>query len=81
MKVKHTLEIKARCPVNDGQDTYRLTVTVDRLVKVEDILEAVRKLTAEPIFQEDLTRRLASELAASVHTTGRHGEVETECEA
>ncbi len=81
MKVKHCLDIQAKCPANGATDTYRMTVVVDRLVMVEDILAAVEKVTAEPIYQEHLTVKLAHELGAHVSTSGTHGKVFTECEA
>lgn len=81
MIVKHRLHIRGRCPVDGKRDKYRVTVKVARVLKVEDILAAVAELTAGPVFQEDLTVRLAQKLAAAVKTVGRHSGVKTVCRA
>jgi hypothetical protein len=81
MKVTHRLEIRAKCPANQSEDTYQLTVLVSRVLLVEDILATVEKLTQEPIYQEILTVNLAQALSAQVTTRGWHSGVQTECEA
>lgn len=47
------------------------------MISVEDILKAVDELTAEPIFQEAFTRRLAERLQATVETVSSHDRIET----
>jgi hypothetical protein len=77
MQVSHELTVTARCPVNEGNDVYRLTVRTVRLVQVETILEAVIKLTDKPVFQENLMAALAEALGCEVETIGYHSGVKT----
>lgn len=80
MRVTHTLEIAARCP-KGGVDRYEAKVEVERLIEVERITAEVQRLTKKPIYQEDLTAKLARALGAKVTTVGYHGLVRTEVEA
>ena len=77
MKVEHTLEVVARCPVDGLPDVYTLTVRASRVVRVEDILTAVAALAGETLFQEDVTQRLHRDLACEVETVGYHSGVLT----
>jgi NADPH-dependent 7-cyano-7-deazaguanine reductase QueF len=77
MKVEHTLEVVALCPVDGKPDVYTLTVRASRVVKVEEILSAAAKCSAERMFQEDLTQRVHRELACEVETVGYHSGVRT----
>lgn len=82
MIVKHSLMVAATCPVDASVlDIYEVDVETDRVLPVEDILEARDRLTLEPIYQEDLTVRLAAALGARVTTRGIHSGVATVCEA
>jgi hypothetical protein len=80
MKTIHELKIQGRCPINDGLDVYDLIVETTVIIKVEDILSAVTELP-QPIFQEDITQRLAHKLRASITTIGFHSGVKTTCSA
>lgn len=77
MLVEHTLTAVSRCPVDDAVDVYEVIVRTGRLVKVEDILAAVKDCTGEPVFQEALTERLAAVLRCEVETRGWHKGVRT----
>jgi heterodisulfide reductase subunit C len=78
MRVEHELEVVAVCPVDGRPDYYRCTVRATRTVPVEDILAAVKSVTATgPLFQEDLTRELHRLLTCEVETIGWHGRVRT----
>ena len=77
MKVEHTVEVVALCPVDGLPDVYTLTVRAARVVKVEDILAAVGQVRAERLFQEEVTQRLHRELACEVETIGYHSGVRT----
>lgn len=82
MTAEHRLYIAATCPVDeDVLDIYELVVTTGALIEVEEIHATVRRLTAEPVFQEDLTDRLAEALGAHVLLRGRHSGVETTTQA
>lgn len=81
MLVKHTFQITARCPVDQGPDVYDATVEARRVIRVEDIIEAVRELTAEPDYQENITAALARRLGATVTTVGYHSGIRTEVTA
>lgn len=77
MRVTHTLEVVALCPVDGLPDVYELTVRAARVVKVEDILSAVAHCASERLFQEDLTQRVHRALACEVETVGYHSGVRT----
>lgn len=81
MRVEHKLNASGRCPVDGAIDSYKIVVRVQRVLKVEDILAAVQKNTAEPVFQERLTETLSAELDAEVETICIHSGVETTCVA
>ncbi len=82
----YELRVEGICP-NDPlvTDDYTLLVeTRDGLIEVERILEVVDELTKEPIYQEDLTRRIRDELRDDsgdfvVTMTGEHLGVKTTC--
>ena len=77
MKVEHTTEVVALCPIDNLPDVYTLIVRSSRIVKVEDILAAAAPLASERLFQEDLTQRLHRVLACEVETIGHHSGVRT----
>jgi hypothetical protein len=79
MRVEHVFQLKAHCPVDERIDEYTVTVVIDRLVKIEDILGFAQALGSRPIFQEDLTRLLAEKLDGKVMTVGMHSGVRTTC--
>jgi NADPH-dependent 7-cyano-7-deazaguanine reductase QueF len=72
MQVKHETEIKAMCPIDKKPDVYRLIVRTNQLLKVEDILAAVKRVTEQPTFQEQLTQDLHRDLGCVVETQGWH---------
>lgn len=77
MIVLHQFPIVSKCPVDDRQDVYECTVESDRVIKVEDILAAVARHTKAPMFQEDITERMAEDLGCKVTTSGLHSNVRT----
>jgi NADPH-dependent 7-cyano-7-deazaguanine reductase QueF len=77
MRVEHTLEVTALCPVDGLPDVYVLTVRASRVVKVEDILSAAAAFAQERLFQEELTQRVHRALACEVETVGYHSGVRT----
>ena len=81
MITTHELTAKCTCPVDDGPDSYAVTVETQVDIAVEDILAATATLKGEKIFQEEFTRRLARQLGAAVTTVGYHSGVRTTCRA
>jgi hypothetical protein len=79
MRVEHVFQLKAVCPVDERIDEYTVTVTIDRLVKIEDMLGFAQAMGSRPVFQEDLTRLLADRLDGKVVTVGMHSGVRTTC--
>ncbi len=77
MLAEHTLTVVGKCPVAECPDVYEVTVRTDRVVMVEDILAAVKDLTADQRTQEDLTDKLAFRLLCEVETVGVHSGVKT----
>lgn len=80
MKVTHETTIRATCPVNGAFDTYVATFEANRLIKVEDILEAIKGLPTK-LYQEQITQYLAAKLDCRVVTIGYHSGVKTTCSA
>ncbi len=81
MRVVHTTTIQAKCPVDHDLDTYEVEFSAERVIKVEDILAAIKQVAAREIFQEDLTVLLARQLGVQVRTVGYHSGVRTEVTA
>jgi hypothetical protein len=55
VRVEHTVDVTATCPVDGLPDFYVLTVRAGRVIKVEDILAVTAALSTERLFQEELT--------------------------
>lgn len=81
MKVEHSLRISCQCPVDQSTDCYELTVRVNRLLHVEDILAAVKENTKVAASQEEVTKKIAAALGVEVVTVGYHSGVKTTCTA
>lgn len=77
MRVEHRLEVVATCPVDKAGDCYQVVVRCGRVIEVESIWAAVKRINATPQYQEIFTQQLARELAAEVETVGWHSGVET----
>lgn len=77
MKIEHSLEITAICPIDSLPDVYAMTVRAQRIIKVEDILEVISRLAGESLFQEEVTQRIHRMLACEVETVGYHSGVRT----
>jgi hypothetical protein len=77
VRVEHTCEVVARCPVDHQLDVYTLTVRAARVIKVEDILAVARELADVPMFQEEFTDRVHRALGCEVETVGHHSGVRT----
>ena len=78
----HTATIVGKCPLG-CPDLYaaEFRVSGPTVLPVEEIDAAIAAPTAEPVYQEDLTRRLAARLGCVVVTRGAHGRFATECRA
>jgi hypothetical protein len=77
VQVEHTFEVVATCPVDKAGDVYQVTVRCGRVIFVEDIWAAVKKLNEKPTTQEEFNQNLHRELAAEVETLGWHSGVTT----
>lgn len=80
MTTVHRTTIVGKCP-HGCHDIYEAEFATHDLIRVEDIQSAIERHTAEPIYQEHLTQRLADEVGCEVTTTGRHGQFTTTCKA
>jgi hypothetical protein len=78
----HETTIVGKCP-HGCPDVYEaeFIITGEAVVTVESIQAAIDRHTAEPAYQEDLTRRLALAVGCRVRTVGCHGRFLTTCEA
>lgn len=72
----HTTTVTGKCPLG-CDDEYTATFETARLIPVEVIDAAIKVYTQGPVFQEDLTKRLADCLQCRVTLTGLHGRFET----
>lgn len=81
MMTTHELTARCTCPVDNGPDTYAVTVETVADIAVEVILAAVNSLKSEKIYQEEFTRQLSRQLGAAVTTVGHHSGVRTTCRA
>lgn len=81
MKTVHRTTIVGKCP-HGCPDVYSAEFhVVDRVITVESIQAEIDAATKEPVYQEDLTQRLANRVGCNVVTLGTHGRFETECRA
>ena len=79
MLVTHEIQVYGRCPVDGQSDTYDVTVTTRKIIKVEDIIEAINSIQW-PVFQEEMTQQLADRLGCRVRSVGYHSGIKTMCE-
>ena len=68
----HATTITGKCP-HGCPDVYEATFEVERLIPVEVIKAAIDCYTLAPVYQEDLTRKLAECLQCRVTLKGDHG--------
>lgn len=81
MKTVHRTTIVGKCP-HGCPDVYSAEFHIaDRIITVESIQAEIDAATKEPVYQEDLTQRLANRVGCNVATVGSHGQFETECRA
>lgn len=80
MQTIHRTTIYSACP-HGGTDIDEAEFHTDKLLTCESIQAAIDRLTADSIYQEDLTKMLSEQLGCSVTTRGRHGRFSTECAA
>jgi hypothetical protein len=79
MMVTHEVQVYGRCPVDDKSDSYDVTVTTMKIIKVEDIIAAIDAIQW-PVFQEEMTQQLADNLGCRVRSVGYHSGIKTTCE-
>jgi hypothetical protein len=79
MIVTHKVQVYGRCPVDGKSDSYDVTFTTMKVVKVEDIIAAIDAIQW-PLFQEEMTQQLADTLGCHVRSIGYHSGVKTTCE-
>jgi len=78
----YCLEVRAVCPVVDGErDLYQVTVESESMIEVELIISFFKQYGEQKIFQEELTRKAATNLGARVTTVGNHSGVTVTCRA
>ena len=79
MMITHEVKVYGYCPVDGKGDSYDVTISTMRLLKVEDILSAINGLNW-PLFQETMTQQLADVLGCHVRSVGYHSGIKTTCE-
>jgi|APGre2960657404_1045060.scaffolds.fasta_scaffold48272_5 hypothetical protein len=81
MTTIHRTTVVGQCPLGCA-DIYEVEFHVaNKTIPVETIQAEIDKATQSPIYQEDLTSRLASALRCTVVTRGTHSRFRTECSA
>lgn len=81
MKTLMSFAISTTCPIDGETIPVAVAVEPTGFLKVEDLLEAARGITAEPVTQESLTQKLAAALGCRVATIGTHSGVRITCTA
>jgi hypothetical protein len=79
MKVRHEFIAWGLCPEDEAPDRYEIIVETTKLLLVESIKKQTMQLLSVPIYQEDFTEKLASQIGASITTICTHSEVKTTC--
>lgn len=77
MKVEHTFTMIAKCPVNNLQDVYEVTLRMDKVMPVERILGHIGGFVGVKLFQEEITQSLADTFECEVESVGVHSNVKT----
>ena len=81
LKTIHRIHVVGKCPLG-CDDIYQIEFHIDSVViPVERIQEVINQLTTDPIYQEDLTRKLCESLQCKVVSHGTHSRFVTECTA
>lgn len=76
---QYEFSLKAWCPVDSGSDHYAVIVRSRSTVSVETMVATAKRFATEPLFQEELTEKIARQLCAEVTTIGYHSGVKTTC--
>jgi hypothetical protein len=72
----YTLQVRAACPVHDGQiDLYDVTIRSLEMIPVEKIIEFFRPYQQIKIYQEVLTLTASTAIGAQVELVGIHSGV------
>jgi hypothetical protein len=79
MLVTHEIQVYGRCPVDSASDSYEVSISTRRMLKVEDIIAVIAALEW-PLFQEEMTQQLADKLGCNVRSVGYHSGIKTTCE-
>lgn len=79
MLVTHEIQVYGRCPVDGASDSYDVSISTRKLLKVEDIIAVIAALEW-PLFQEEMTQQLADKLGCNVRSVGYHSGIKTTCE-
>ena len=77
MHVEHSLTMIAKCPVNGATDFYDVTFILDKFINVEALMVEMLQYHKQPIYQEDLTQKLADFAKCEVITHGIHSGIRT----
>ena len=81
MTTIHRTTVVGQCPLGCA-DIYEVEFHVaNKIIPVEAIQAEIDRATQSPIYQEDLTSRLASVLGCTVVSRGTHSRFRTECSA
>lgn len=82
MHVSYRLKVSATCPADRSvRDDYEVVIEAAEMIKVEELIELMAEYRTVAMFQEEMTKDIAKQLAVAskVTTTGMHSGVETVC--
>jgi NADPH-dependent 7-cyano-7-deazaguanine reductase QueF len=82
MHVSYQLTVSATCPVDHAvRDDYTVVIEAEEMIKIESLLALMEEYRPKVMFQEDLTRDIAQQIATAtkVTTAGTHSGVKTVC--
>ncbi len=72
MICRYQFESRSLCPADNSPDVYQVEVTSSEMIRCETLIALADLWSGVPIFQEELTKKLAAELRCPVVTTGTH---------
>ena len=78
MRVEYKIKFEARCPVDQSRDTYDATFVSSKVLMAEKLREWAKRQELREIFQEDLTKEMASAFDCEVTLVGWHKGVRIE---
>ena len=72
MRIEYKMKFEARCPVDGSRDTYDATLVSSKTLMAEGLRDWAKEQELREIFQEDLTKEMASFFDCEITLVGWH---------